>query len=185
MAANAVPKSRITLTYKMKEGGKKRTINLPLRLLLLGDLSKGRSKDCAEDLDAREIRNLDGHNLSQVMDAMGLSVDLSGVENQIKGDGSMLGGKLPITGLNSFQPAEVAKNVEALQSMLLLKEVLEEVHARIDNQKPFRNLIRDFNKQADKKGVVEQILKDLGAAASESSFDLTDASEGSTEGDDA
>ena len=40
-----VPKSRITLTYKTDVDGEPAVVDLPLRLMVLGDFSNGSSKD--------------------------------------------------------------------------------------------------------------------------------------------
>jgi type VI secretion system protein ImpB len=40
-----IPKSRITLTYKTEVQGEPAVVDLPFRLLVLGDFSGGSSKD--------------------------------------------------------------------------------------------------------------------------------------------
>ena len=59
-----IPKSRITLTYRIPQGIEKQELELPLRLVVMGNLSgskdgKNQSKDQKLDLDKRPIRRLD------------------------------------------------------------------------------------------------------------------------------
>ncbi len=70
-----IPKSRITLTYRIPQGVEQKELNLPFRLLILGDLSAGTSKDRKLELDKREIRRLDGKNLNKVIEDMKMTIE--------------------------------------------------------------------------------------------------------------
>lgn len=153
-----IPKSRLTLTYRTTVRGEPEEVALPFRLLVLGDLSGGTSKDRASELDRRQIRRLDGKNLNQSMADMNMSVRLT-VPNRIDPQKSEeLAVELPIRSMASFTPAEVAKNVPKVRALLLLKKLLLEVQANIDNRKEFRKLLRLL---AQDKGAVEALLKEL------------------------
>jgi type VI secretion system protein ImpB len=144
-----IPKSRLTLTYRTNVTGQPEDVQLPFRLLIMGDLSKGTSKDQKVDLDARNIRQLDGKNLNQVIKDMNMSVKFD-VENKIDPDkGSELSVNIPITSMRSFQPAEIAQHVPKVRSLLLLKKLLLEVQANIDNRKEFRTLLRQLATHPD------------------------------------
>jgi len=154
-----IPKSRITLTYRTNVDGVLEDVTLPLRLLIMGDLSKGTSKDRKVDLDKRQLRTLDGKNLNDVMKDMNMSLSLE-VDNKIDSEKgtSTLPVKLPITSMKSFQPAEIAKHVPKVRSLLLLKKLLLEVQANIDNRKEFRLLLREMATHPEK---VEALLGEL------------------------
>lgn len=137
-----IPKSRLTLTYRTNVHGTPEDITLPFRLLVMGDLSAGTSQDRAVDLDQRRVRALDGKNLNQVMADMKMSVKLS-VPNKIDPDkAENLDVNLPITGMKSFSPAEVAEHVPKVKALLLLRKLLLEVQSNLDNRKEFRTLLR-------------------------------------------
>lgn len=143
MAVNdEIPKSRLTLTYRTDVKGEKEDVQLPLRLLVLGDLSNGTSKDAQLDLDQRQVRTLDGTNLNSVMEDMDTSISFS-VANCIDPDKSEeLAVNLPVTSMKSFEPAQVAQGVPKIRSLLLLKKLLLEVQGNLDNRKDFRKLLR-------------------------------------------
>jgi len=99
-----IPKSRLTLTYRTQVSGQPEDVTLPLRLLVLGDLSLGTSKDCKVDLDQRSVRNLDGRNLDHVIADMGITVKAT-VPNRIDPDkAEELEVAIPLRSMKSFTP---------------------------------------------------------------------------------
>lgn len=153
-----IPKSRITLTYRIPQGVEHKEVNLPFRVLILGDLSSGTSKDRKLELDKREIRRLDGKNLNKVMADMNMSIEAT-VPNRIDpANAETLTVKLPITSMKSFSPAEVARNVPKVRALLLLKKLLLEIQANIDNSKDFRKLLRAL---AGNEQAAEELKKQL------------------------
>lgn len=154
-----IPKSRITLTYRTEVHGERETVTLPFRVLIMGDLSNGTSKDRKKDLDQRDIRALDGKNLNAVIKDMGMSLKLD-VPNKVNpGEGGAdMTVELPITGLKSFSPAEIAQNVPKLRALLLLKKLLLEAQANLDNRKEFRKLMREL---ASRKEAIEALQGEL------------------------
>ena len=152
-----IPKSRLTMTYHTKvEGERIKEVNLPMRFLLMGDLSQGTSTDRAQDLDARQIRLLDGSNLNAVIKDMGMEVKLE-VPNRVDGDGS-LDVTIPIESMKSFDPLHVANAVPKLEGLLLVKKLLLEAQAALDNRKAFRGLVQAL---AQDPKAVEALKKSL------------------------
>jgi type VI secretion system protein ImpB len=133
-------------------------MTLPFRLLIMGDLSGGTSKDRANELDLRSIRQLDGKNLNHVMADMKMSVKVS-VPNRIDPDKSeSLNVTLPIEGMKSFTPVEIADHVPKLKSLLLLRKLLLEVQNNIDNRKEFRLMLRQLAEDPDAAAALRQEL---------------------------
>lgn len=162
MAVNdEIPKSRLTLTYRTSVSGEAEDVALPFRLLVMGDLSGGTSKDREVDLDQREIRNLDGTNLGEVMADMNMSVSFN-VANKIDPDREEeLQVKLPVTSMKSFQPSDIAQNVPKIKALLLLRKLLLEVQGNLDNRKEFRKLMRALAQdEAGVQAMLDQ-LKDF------------------------
>lgn len=160
MAINdEIPKSRITLTYRTQVHGEPEDVTLPFRVLVMGDLSGGKSKDRQQDLDQRQIRTLDGTNLDRVMADMNMTLEMS-VANRINpsAGGGELKVALPIRSMKSFAPAEVAQNVPKIRALLLLKKLLLEAQANLDNRKDFRRLLREL---ARDKGAIEALRQQL------------------------
>lgn len=152
-----VPKSRITLTYKTEVEGEPAVVNLPLRLMVLGDFSAGTSKDRKLDLDQRGLRALSGSNIGEIMQDMDINLDMV-VADKINPEGQDLRVQLKIDSLKSFTPEEVAKQVPQIRSLLLLKKLLEEVQSNVANKKEFAQLL---NKLYTNKGSLERMREKL------------------------
>ena len=148
-----VPKSRITLRYRTEVNGTPEDIDLPLRLLVIGDMSLGTSTDRKVDLDERKLRNLDGKNTTSVMKDMKMTLAFECANKIDPANSEKVAVSLPITSMRSLSPDEVAKNVPKLRALLTLKKLLLEVESNVGNSKDFRKLLGDLyaNEEAFKK----------------------------------
>ena len=154
-----VPKSRLTLRYKTEVNGAPEDVNLPMRMLVMGDFSLGTSSDRKVDLEERKLRQLDGKNTNGVMKDMKMSLDLS-VPNKIDPEtAESLDIKLAINSLKSFSPDEIAKNVPKLKGLLLLKKLLVEVESNVANAKDFRKLLGDLYQNEEQFKKLVETLK--------------------------
>ena len=152
-----VPKSRITLTYKTEVNGTPAVVDLPFRLMVLGDFSGGSSKDRQLDLEERKPRGLNGRNTNEVMKDMGVSIDVV-VPNKIDPKEEGVRVKLNFENMNSFSPDEVAKQVPQIRSLVFLKKLLEEIQSNIANTKEFAALV---NKLFANKELLEKYREKL------------------------
>ncbi|QTA81198.1 Type IV secretion system protein, VipA-like [Desulfonema limicola] len=139
-----IPKSRLTLRYKTEVNGQPEDVSLPLRLLVANDFSLGSSKDRKVDLDERRIRSMNGKNTDSVMKDMGIKVNFA-VPNKIDPDKAEdMQVDIPIDSIRAFSPDQVAKHVPKVKSLLMLKELMEEVISNVDNRKDFRKLLGEL-----------------------------------------
>lgn len=137
-----IPKSRITLTYRTDVQGEPEDVVLPFRILILGDLSKGTSKDRKTyELDKRQIRGLDGKNLNAVIKDMAMELNLEVPDKIGQSATGMTKVQLKLSSMKSFAPAEVAQQVPKIKSLLTLKKLLLEAQASVDNSKAFRTML--------------------------------------------
>ncbi len=135
-----VKKSRLTLRYKTEVNGEPAVVDLPLRLMVLGDFSAGSSKDRQVDLEERKSRSLDGGNFNELMRDMEIALDMV-VPNKVNPDEESLRVKLSVDNIRSFSPEEVAKQVPQIRSLILLKKLLEEIQSNVANKKEFAQLL--------------------------------------------
>ncbi|WP_002639491.1 type VI secretion system contractile sheath small subunit [Myxococcus hansupus] len=166
MAINdEIPKSRITLTYRTSVNGERVNKALPLRLLVMGDFSSGTSADRKKDLDQRQIRNLDGKNLDQVMRDMSMTLQFK-VPNRIDpGNAEELEVALPVDSMKSFTPAELAKNLPKVRALLLLRKLLLEMQGNLDNRKEFRRMVRELAQSPEAVAALRKDLQDFNGLA--------------------
>ena len=75
MAEGSVaPKERVNIVYKSHVGDRTEEVELPLKLMMLGDYTGKPSDETVED---REPINIDKDNFNEVMAGMGLSLDVN------------------------------------------------------------------------------------------------------------
>jgi type VI secretion system protein ImpB len=153
-----VPKSRLTLRYKTEVNGVPADIDLPLRLLVLGDLSLGTSNDRKVDLEERKIRSFDGSNTAGLIKDMGIKLNFV-VKNKVDPDkAEEIEVKLPIESMRSFSPDEIANQIPKVKGLLLLKKLLLEVESNVANSKEFRSRLNElYASEKDFKGIMEQL----------------------------
>ena len=177
MAVNdEIPKSRLMLRYKTEVEGELKDKELPLRLMVMGDLSQGLSKDRKVDFEEREVRHMDG-TLDQLMKDMDMNLNIS-VPNKVNpSDNPSLDLNLKIDSIKSFQPGVIAENVPQLKSLLKLREMIQEFESTVDNNKGFRNLVKDMLR--DEK-LLERVKQELPALES---FKMSDTNNQPIEGE--
>ncbi|ODN42572.1 type VI secretion system contractile sheath small subunit [Piscirickettsia litoralis] len=154
-----VPKSRIKIHYKTEVNGKKKEKELPFKMLVMGDLSLGTSKDRQIDLEEREIREVSENvSLDALMGDMGMSLNLD-VDNKINpSKQATLNVNLPINSMKAFKPESIAQKIPEIQSLLLMKNMVKELEAYVDNNKKFRGTILELMKD---KEALENFKKSL------------------------
>src|SRR5690242_9860363 len=76
--------SRISLTYTTTVNGEPEIIDLPFRMLILGDFSRSSSSQAAVPLEDRPTHQLTGANLDDVLRAMSLTLQLAGVPDKVR-----------------------------------------------------------------------------------------------------
>ncbi len=160
-AQDEVARSRVTLKYKTEVNGETATEELPFRQLVIGDFSGGTSKDRQEDLENRAIRSFDGNNTSDLINDMGVQVDMV-VPNKIEAGKKDLRVNLKIDEKRSFDPNEVAKQVPQVRALLQAKQLLIELQSNIANKRELGALLNRLYADPEVfKGLKESDLKDF------------------------
>ncbi|MBT4406190.1 MAG: type VI secretion system contractile sheath small subunit [Gammaproteobacteria bacterium] len=129
------PKERINIVYQPATGGRKEEIELPLKLMVLGDFSGAKETPFSD----REPTEISSPTVSGVMAAMDVSAEYS-VPNTLTGDGE-IAVKLEFTSTKDLSPAAVIDQVPELKQMLGLRDALKALRAPIGNSSEFRKLI--------------------------------------------
>ena len=138
-----IPRSRVNLSYHTMIEGQLKEVELPFRVIVLANLSHGSSTDRELDLETRRLRNLDGKNIDELMANMHITLSLK-AKNCIDPEAEELPVEIPIKDRKSFNPAEVANAVPQIRALLLLRKLLLEMQAQVDNRKDVRNLVQQI-----------------------------------------
>lgn len=153
---SVAPKERVNIVYKPATGGAQAEIELPLKLMVLGDFT-GRADETP--LEERKVLNIDKDNFNDVMREQNLGTDVT-VKNTLSGeDQAEMGMSLKFGTLDDFSPANIAKQVPELRKLMDLREALTGLKGPLANQAAFRKKIEELLKDPSQR---DRILRELG-----------------------
>lgn len=154
---SVAPKERVNIVYRPATGDAKEEVELPLKMLVMGDFTNAPDDRLLED---REPINIDKDNFDDVLKAQKIKLSIN-VENKIS-EGKEAG-ELPVSlnfsSMKDFSPEEIAKNTPELKKLLELREALTALKGPLSNIPDFRKKIQDLIKDDASR---ERLLKELG-----------------------
>jgi type VI secretion system protein ImpB len=158
---NEIPPARVNIRFTKEVGGAKEKIELPMKMLLVGDYTQ-READAADNLATRKRINVNKDNFESVMKEMKLGVRLN-VPNRLSGQaGDEMTVNLKFDSMKSFHPEEVAKQVPELNALLAARMLLKDLRARLISGRELRKELEKIVKDPE---LLEKTLKDLDAIA--------------------
>ena len=156
MAEGSVaPKERVNIVYKSSVGDQTEEVELPLKLLMVGDYT-GKSSD--ETVEDRAPVNIDKDNFNDVMAGMKLSLDVN-VTDTLSEENESMPVHLEFKSMNDLSPDSVAKQVPELDSMLEMRKALLALKGPLGNVPTFRKAIQKILNDDETRA---QIMKELG-----------------------
>jgi len=156
---SVAPKERINIVYKPATGDAKEQIELPLKLLMLGDYTLRADETPVED---RQPIGIDKDNFNDVLKNQDLKLDLN-VPNRLSGaEGDEMAVQVKFDSIKDFDPDRVARQVPELSQLLDLRDALTALKGPLGNVPAFRKKIQAV--LAD-EGNREKLLKELGVEA--------------------
>ena len=142
--ASVAPKERVNIKYKPATGDAKEEVELPLKMVMLGDYTLQPDDTPIED---RTLININKDNFNEVMKSHELSLDLSTenklVDTQEGEEPSNLAVSLKFNNLNDFTPESIVRQTPELNSLLELREALVALKGPLGNVPAFRKAIQN------------------------------------------
>ncbi len=132
------PKERINIVYKPANDGASEAIELPLKMLTLGDFTGAPD---ATPIEERRPINVDKDNFSQVMQGHDLKLQICVDDKLSEAEGATLSLELRPRTLKDFEPEGVVQQVEPLKKMLELRAALCALKGPMGNLPAFRRRI--------------------------------------------
>lgn len=152
------PRERVNITYKPATGGAQAEVELPLKLVVLGDFTL-RPDD--RPLEERKPIQVDKDNFEEVLRKQNLSLQFH-VGDRLSGKPDQ---EMPVSmnfeTLKDFTPDAVVQQVPELKKLHDLREALLALKGPLANLPAFRNRLKSL---LDSEEEIERILKELGAA---------------------
>lgn len=154
--ATVAPRERVNIVYRPATGDAQEEIELPLKLLVIGDFT---GKEDDRMLEDREPINIDKDNFDDVMEGQGLNVSVT-VPNKLSEDPEdEMGVKLTFESLKDFGPESVADQTPELKKLLELRKALGSLKGPLSNVPEFRKKIQALVKDDEAR---EKLLKEIG-----------------------
>ncbi len=156
------PPSRVNLFLEVATGDAQEKVELPLRMLVMSDLTGGGEDAPLED---REIININKNNFQDVMRSFDLGLEYT-VPNKLTGEGNIKV-DLDFEDLDSFRPEAVAQQVPELSRLLAARNLLQDLRNRMISMGEFRKkleqVIADDAMREELLGELQQAVPDKAA----------------------
>jgi type VI secretion system protein ImpB len=153
---SVAPKERVNIVYKPATGDAQEEVELPLKLLVVGDFTQAKDDRALED---RPTIAVDKDNFDDVLKAQNLQLDLT-VQNTLSGnEGDELAVNLKFQSLKDFEPDQLVQKIEPLKKLMELREALKAVKSPLANTPDFRKKVQAL---VDDPEARDKILKELG-----------------------
>lgn len=157
------PKERINIKYVPATGDQQAEIELPLRMMVVGDF-KGHTEDTL--LEERQAVSINKTNFNSVMEEAELKLDVT-VDDHLSetpDPDASLSATLNFNTLNDFTPDELAKQVPELNKLLELREALVALKGPLGNVPAFRKKLQTLLEDADNR---EKLASEIGLVLGE------------------
>jgi len=156
---SVAPKERVNIVYKPATGDMKEDVELPLKLMMLGDFTLREEEDEVED---REVIDINKDNFNDVMASQRLSLQFT-VPNQLSGEeGEELPVDLKVSNMRDFEPESVVRQVPELNKLLELRDALAFLKGPLGNVPAFRKQIDALLSNDDSR---KKLMAELGIEA--------------------
>jgi type VI secretion system protein ImpB len=146
---SVAPKERVNITYKPATGDAQSEVELPLKIIVLGDFTQ---KADDRPVDERKPINIDKDNFSDVLKAQKLSIDLTVPNKLIADSEDNISVSLKFDSLRDFEPDAIVDSVPELKEIIKLRNALKALKGPLGNVPDFRKklqaLIEDDNTRA-------------------------------------
>ncbi|WP_349972606.1 type VI secretion system contractile sheath small subunit [Pseudomonas caspiana] len=157
---SVAPKERINITFKPATGSAQEEIELPLKLMVLGDFTQQADERKVED---RKPINIDKNNFDEVLANQKLGLTLS-VPNRLQDqdDSQELAIDLRINSMKDFNPASLVERVPEMRKLMELRDALMALKGPLGNAPAFRKAIESVLEDEDSRS---RVLDELGLEA--------------------
>lgn len=153
---SVAPRERVNIVYRPATGDAQEEVELPLKILVMGDFT-GRPDD--RPVEEREPINIDKDNFDEVLKAQKVGVDVT-VPNKLSGEPDEdMNVSLKFESIKDFSPEAIAKNTPELNRLLELREALGALKGPLSNLPNFRKKLQELVKDETAR---EKLLKELG-----------------------
>ncbi len=149
-----IPPARVNIQLSVDKGGAQKKVELPLKMMVVGDFAQKRDGKRVMD---KERLNIDKNNFSQIMGSMNLNLDMQ-VPNKVSSKGGDIKVNLKVNNMKSFEPTEVARQMPDLTKLLAARNLLKDLGSNLLDNRDFRKRLESIIQD---KGSMEALVQEL------------------------
>ena len=150
---SVAPRERVNITYRPATSGVPEEVELPLKMLMIGDF---RGAEDVRPIEERAPVSVDKENFARVLEEQALSVELQ-VPDHI-GDGEERSLTLRFRSLDDFGPEGIAEQVPEMRALLELRHALVALKGPLGNLPQFRRKIQGILADNVRRGELTKSL---------------------------
>ena len=153
---SVAPKERINIKYSPSTGDAQEEVELPLKMMMMGDYTLRADDTPLED---RKPINVDKDNFNKVMEGQDLSLDVL-VDNKLSEEpDAEMSMNLQFKSLKDFEPENIVKQVPELNQLLEMREALTALKGPLGNVPAFRKMLQEALTDEDARNKLLAELK--------------------------
>ena len=157
---NEVPAARVNIQLDLHTGGAKKKVELPLKILSVGDYGRGKDK---RTLSEKEKVSINKNNFDAVLKDFKPEAALT-VPNTLADDGSDVNVNISFESMNDFSPEQVAKKIPQLRSLLAMRNLLRDLKSNLLDNATFRyeleKIVKDEQLSDELRAELESIVSE-------------------------
>ena len=158
--SSVAPKERINVTFKPSSGEGLDELELPLKLMMMGDYTLKVDDRKIED---RKAININKNNFNEVLEKHNLNLELQ-VPNRLTDETTdeELAIKLQFQSMKDFDPASLVQQVPEMKALMELRDALVALKGPLGNVPSFRKAIEEVLTNQESR---DKVLAELGMNA--------------------
>ncbi|MEN5035428.1 type VI secretion system contractile sheath small subunit [Pseudomonas sp. TWI929] len=137
-SGSVAPKERINIKYVPATSGAQAEVELPHKMLVLGDFGLGDDRA----LEDRAVMGIDKHTFNNVLNDADVRLDMSVPSMLSTAPDAELAVNLQFRSINDFGPDRIARQVPELNKLLQLREALVALKGPLGNVPAFRKQLQ-------------------------------------------
>lgn len=153
---SVAPKERVNIVYKPATGNAQEEVELPLKILMLGDYTQRQDDRPVEE---RKPINVDKDNFNQVLAEQKLELNLNVADKLSQEPGAEVAVNLKFKKMSDFTPEGIANQVPEMRKLLELRQALNALKGPLGNVPAFKKKIQSL---LGEEGSRAQLMKELG-----------------------
>lgn len=153
---SVAPKERVNIVYKPAIGDAKEEVELPLKILMMGDYTQRPDERTMEE---RKPINVDKDNFNEVLAKQDLNLNFGVADKLSQEPGAEMAVNLKFKSMKDFTPEGIANQVPEMKKLLELRSALNALKSPLNNVPGFKKKLQNI---LGDQGNRDKIMSELG-----------------------